>query len=632
MKTFIMHLLLFQFFFAFFSNHLIAKDSSAPFKLNSEVSTKVLNNFKYIVEDELDQKSWYGIYMKGNKIGYGFNVLKKYKKYFLLEDTVVMSDEGLNSTNIVNKYFDIDTGKFIKCSSKNLSSDGKQNTIYNSHAVRNKLIIKNTSGLNNTIPWSQKYNIANSSGFSELVWIKSQPKIGDKSYSYDLDCETGKLHKIKNKLLAKNNFLFKGINSVNYKVLSDALELGTSETLFKDNGQNIETKLGFVKIINEEEKIAKSKIYSLSINDLTNTSIKKPIDDVKKISLLSLELKTLTPIEIKNSFQQLIKRKDKNTYLISLGSGTNFREKFNKIEYEKTLNLSSKYPVKSSKITNVLKILLKGAKNDKEKLHYILAYVSNILIDSYTANTDDAIKMLDNQKGDCTEHAILFTTLARAAGIPAREVSGLIYNDDNEAPGFLAHAWAESVLDGEWIALDPLWRENTINATHIKLDQLDFLKISEINIIEKIYNYSASNKITNKAELEYDKKNFKKAFLLYENLAKKGDLYAQYYLGWAFEYGKGIEANYNKALEWYSKASNQGDDESEYQIANLYKDKNKLGINTNLSSFWFEKSAFNGNKKAAYYIAEAYNNGIGVPLDKDEAIKWYKTAAESIFD
>ena len=280
----------------------------------------------------------------------------------------------------------------------------------------------------------------------------------------------------------------------------------------------------------------------------------------------------------------------------------------------------------------MLKILLKGAKNNKEKLHYILAYVSNVLIDSYTANTDDAIQMLDNKKGDCTEHAILFTTLARAAGIPAREVSGLIYNDDNEAPGFLAHAWAESVLDGEWIALDPLWRENTINATHIKLDQLDFLKISEINIIKKIYNYNASNKITNKAELEYDKKNFKKAFLLYENLAKKGDLYAQYYLGWAFEYGKGIEANYNKALEWYSKASNQGDDESEYQIANLYKDKNKLGINTNLSSFWFEKSAFNGNKKAAYYIAEAYNNGIGVPLDKDEAIKWYKTAAESIFD
>ena len=31
-------------------------------------------------------------------------------------------------------------------------------------------------------------------------------------------------------------------------------------------------------------------------------------------------------------------------------------------------------------------------------------------------------------------------------------------------------------------------------------------------------------------------------------------------------------------------------------------------------------------------IAEAYNNGIGVPLNKDEAIKWYKTAAESIFD
>ena len=167
MKTFIIHLLLFQFFFAFFSNHLIAKDSGATSKLNSEVSPKVLKNFKDIIQDELDQKSWYGIYMKGNKIGYGFNVLKKVKNnnYYLFEEKVVYNDEGLNHTNIVNKYFDINSGKFIKCSSKNFSSDGKQKTFYNSHVFGNKLVIKNTSGLNNTVPWSQKYNIVNSTGF-----------------------------------------------------------------------------------------------------------------------------------------------------------------------------------------------------------------------------------------------------------------------------------------------------------------------------------------------------------------------------------------------------------------------------------------------------------------------------------
>ncbi|MDC1355960.1 hypothetical protein N8310_00065 [Pseudomonadota bacterium] len=76
-----------------------------------------------------------------------------------------------------------------------------------------------------------------------------------------------------------------------------------------------------------------------------------------------------------------------------------------------------------------------------------------------------------------------------------------------------------------------------------------------------------------------------------------------------------IQENMNIEIKWYSKASYQGDDESEYNIANLYNHQNKLGINT-----------------TTYYIAEAYNNGIGVPLNKDEAIKWYKTAAESIFD
>ena len=240
--------------------------------------------------------------------------------------------------------------------------------------------------------------------------------------------------------------------------------------------------------------------------------------------------------------------------------------------------------------------------------------------------------MLKNSKGDCTEHAILFTTLARAAGIPAREVSGLIYNNEEEKPSFNAHAWAEVAIDGKWIAVDPMWREIKISPIHIKLDKMNYINISSIKVVQSTFNYSAPEDIYKEAEDEYNNSNFEKAYSLYYKLAKKGDFYAQYYIGWANENGKGVPINYQKALEWYLKAAFQGDNTSEYHIARLYNDEKKLGMDNILSSFWFERSALSGNRKAAYFLAEAYNKGLGVPKNKDEALGWYEYAGLGLFD
>lgn len=59
-------------------------------------------------------------------------------------------------------------------------------------------------------------------------------------------------------------------------------------------------------------------------------------------------------------------------------------------------------------------------------------------------------EVLDNRRGTCTEYAIALTTLARAAGIPARFVMGYVY----AAGMFGGHAWTEVLIGGQWIALD----------------------------------------------------------------------------------------------------------------------------------------------------------------------------------
>lgn len=66
-------------------------------------------------------------------------------------------------------------------------------------------------------------------------------------------------------------------------------------------------------------------------------------------------------------------------------------------------------------------------------------------------STASALETLRERAGDCTEHAALFTALARAAGLPARQAMGLVHDGD----GFQFHAWAEVFAEGSWIPVDP---------------------------------------------------------------------------------------------------------------------------------------------------------------------------------
>ena len=75
-----------------------------------------------------------------------------------------------------------------------------------------------------------------------------------------------------------------------------------------------------------------------------------------------------------------------------------------------------------------------------------------------------AVECLDTMTGDCTEHAVLTTALARAAGLPARMAVGLIY----VGGAFGYHAWSE-IYVGRWVEMDPSWGQMTVDAEHLLL-------------------------------------------------------------------------------------------------------------------------------------------------------------------
>ncbi len=75
-------------------------------------------------------------------------------------------------------------------------------------------------------------------------------------------------------------------------------------------------------------------------------------------------------------------------------------------------------------------------------------------------------KLLKKRAGHCTHHAILFASLARAAGIPTKMVTGYLnIRDDRHRWG--PHIWNE-VWVGEWIAVDPTRGGFVTGPSHIK--------------------------------------------------------------------------------------------------------------------------------------------------------------------
>jgi len=104
----------------------------------------------------------------------------------------------------------------------------------------------------------------------------------------------------------------------------------------------------------------------------------------------------------------------------------------------------------------------------EEKVVKLLSFVSSYIEDSPVIRPMTIDNILQQRKGDCTEHTQLFIALARALAIPAREVKGLVYLGD-QIQGFGGHVWSEVIIDDQWVAVDPTWNLPQLSATHIQL-------------------------------------------------------------------------------------------------------------------------------------------------------------------
>jgi len=112
-----------------------------------------------------------------------------------------------------------------------------------------------------------------------------------------------------------------------------------------------------------------------------------------------------------------------------------------------------------------------------KKAKKLIAWVCKNIEKRPVLSVPDALSTLENRVGDCNEHAVLLSALARASGIPARIETGLAYLNGR----FYYHAWNLLYL-GRWITADSVFDQIPADVSHIRfttgsLKQLDLMSI-----------------------------------------------------------------------------------------------------------------------------------------------------------
>jgi len=131
------------------------------------------------------------------------------------------------------------------------------------------------------------------------------------------------------------------------------------------------------------------------------------------------------------------------------------------------------FPAAAPEIQALAQRAVAGLEDSDQKVDALARFVHGHLRYRDTAGGRTVIDTLRERSGDCTEFADLYTTLARAVGLPARTVIGLVYQADSQA--FALHAWNEVAVAGQWRGVDPTWGQTRLDATHFALPPDDAL-------------------------------------------------------------------------------------------------------------------------------------------------------------
>jgi len=451
-----------------------------------------------------DQEGWSGIYFKGNKLGFSSYSLKnlsgviqiKSKVFFRIkvaggDQTTSFVQETILKENLEPKSFYL----LQEVMGTRHQTQGK--------LEENRLVLTvSTKGFKKNKSLSYKKKSALSSSF--LLKILSEGLEVGKS---------GKLPVFMEAFRAYSKAQFKTIGKETLNIRGFAEEAFILEQ--KIGGMEVKTWVtaegrvlkeisadGFESILESKEKAQDMGGYAFSASSLITLSVIKP----KKVIHYPFSKKVLK-VRLSNLLEPTSIPQDHRQKIISsetlpdqtFASVVMIKSETENVETKKILKEEALDPKTLEETAEIqynhpmIKALAREiVQKDWSPWRTALGINEWVYknLDKVLEDSISALDTLQKRKGECQSHTNLFVALARASGLPARIVNGLVYS--REFKGFAYHAWPE-VYVGQWRALDPTLGQAVADATHIKLAKggesgplklLEFMGKLQIEILE----------------------------------------------------------------------------------------------------------------------------------------------------
>lgn len=444
--------------------------------VRAEVTTLAAQSLREYVKQTQGRQA-YGLYVGGQKAGWMVFESKLGKRGEM--DVAIISSQEYISLHLAgakttmrskqSTYYGLEGDGPIVFVSKETVEDGKAATYLAQRQSDGLLITTHRDGREVRRKKVQTQdNLAAQKKFGD--WLTSSPAPNAEFWTPSLTIEKEHDEKYKQVYKGAQTIAWGGVPTEVYTL--DMYYGGAPiEMEVKANGFPLRGKFGGLIDFRAEEEAVAKKMDGQQIDLLAASLI--PVDrdlgESGKVRSLRIELSGLGSYTLPTSHRQVISRRGEGVLEVEMrrdfrlpgGEPLSPDERLNALKATTTLNADD------PAIEKLARQIVGEERSPLLVAEALQKWVFKNLRKSMAANASSATEVLAARAGDCTEHTLLFVALARAVGLPARDVGGIMYAPADR-PIFGWHAWAE-VHDGQqWVSVDPTWDQVWVDATHIK--------------------------------------------------------------------------------------------------------------------------------------------------------------------
>ncbi len=424
----------------------------------------------------LPGERWYGLYIGDSKVGYGTMSVRVAGDGepggFVTETTLTLFQAGLfgkgSKSEIRDQLFYAAEAPFrlVERRETNRSPDGVAERIYRVTDAGAELEVITDGAAQPPHPVTPSRETLSTS-LDMLVFRGDEVKQGATHVYFSLDLGEERDDRDVLKVVSIEKRPIAGVPS---RVVSFSMrendDTATGKMVVAEGGGMLEMSLGGLRLVREPQRLAESGVVGFHIVR-DGVPIDGPIGNPEAIRELHVLVSGIPEGAVipATPYQQV---HGAGGGKVALDLYSRDGGKARPQEVAEALRESGSVDFDNPSIAELARRVTRGAPDTRTRVERLRRWVYDNLEKDLSTDISVASQVLARKRGDCTEHALLLTALARSLGIPARRVDGLIYMGD-ELQRFGWHEWTEVAIDGVWVPVDPSWESQAANATHILL-------------------------------------------------------------------------------------------------------------------------------------------------------------------